>query len=131
MEIFKNITSSLSYGQYHLVPNCGTFWWIFPLYVTFCGFHCFHFHCVTFFGHFLSNTFYKNEEVRNQPERVPWLTLSWSRWNKVRRDGTLENIWPERWTFTFISLWGFSFWNIHIYSRGDINSDFLFNFSWF
>ena len=35
-------------------PNCGTFWLIFPLNVTFCGFHCFHFHCVIFFGHFLS-----------------------------------------------------------------------------
>ena len=30
--------------------------WFFTTNVTFSGFHCFHCHCVTFFGHFLPNT---------------------------------------------------------------------------
>ena len=44
----KNIIASLSYGRYRLVPNRGTFWQIFWLYVTFCGFHCFDFHMSLF-----------------------------------------------------------------------------------
>ena len=48
LKFFKNIIPSLSYGRYRLVTNRGTFWRIFPLYVTFCGFQCFHFHMSLF-----------------------------------------------------------------------------------